>query len=239
MEATLIAADLWDVVGPEEEDVIYKGPKGLKEKKKKQQQARAKIVLEISVSQLPFVMGMVDPRQMWDTLETVHRSVSVNSILSLRRSFFRMTKLESESIMTWISRVRARAIELSNTPCPASDLDIILVITDGLPPVFETVVSALDGLPFDDLTISNVITRISGHESHLARIADKSTHSSPIDDPVAMVAASNSKRRTRKMKCYSCGGIGHVSTQCPSQSDECHLFEDQEEENVAATMIYL
>jgi hypothetical protein len=45
MEATLIAADLWEVIGPEDPERVNTGAKGAREKMKKMQQARAKIVL--------------------------------------------------------------------------------------------------------------------------------------------------------------------------------------------------
>jgi hypothetical protein len=61
-EVTLIAVDLWEAIGPEDLDLVHKGPKGAWEKMKKMQQAQAKIVLELNPSQLPFVMGLEDPQ---------------------------------------------------------------------------------------------------------------------------------------------------------------------------------
>ncbi|TFK80235.1 hypothetical protein K466DRAFT_445318, partial [Polyporus arcularius HHB13444] len=100
-----------------------------------------------------------------EALEQVHRSSSVNSALSLRRSFLRMVKKEDESAIGWIGRVRARALELSHTPCPATTVDVILVITEGLPPQYAPVLTQLESLPFDSLTISAVTTRITGFEA--------------------------------------------------------------------------
>ncbi|RDX45144.1 hypothetical protein OH76DRAFT_1297383, partial [Lentinus brumalis] len=98
-------------------------------------------------------------------LEQVHRSSSVNSALSLRRSFLRMVKTEGESAISWIGRVRSRALELSHTPCPATVVDTILVITEGLPLQYAPVLTQLESLPFDSLTIKDVTTRITGFEA--------------------------------------------------------------------------
>ncbi|KAL6305910.1 hypothetical protein BKA93DRAFT_696141, partial [Sparassis latifolia] len=78
-----------------------------------------------------------------------------------------MTKVESESIMTWISRVRTAALELSRTPYPTTELDIIMVISNGLPDEYQPVVNALDSLPFEELKLFAVTMRITGLEAQL------------------------------------------------------------------------
>ena len=211
MESTLIAGDLWEVVGPEALELVPKGVKAVKAQAKKMEQARAKIVLNIDLGQLSFISGLENPRDIWLALEGVHRSASVNSVLSLRRRFLRMTMRESESIMTWISRVRTAAGELSHTPCPVSDIDIILVITDGLPPTFATVVSALDNLPLTELTIPNVVNRIYGRAAQIARESEKvseAEHTSAL--------AARGSGGGQEVTCFRCGGRGHLSKVCPS-----------------------
>ena len=227
MEAVLIAAEMWGVVGPEDEEPVFKGVKGVKEKKTKQQQARAKIVLSLDSSQLSFIIGLDDPREIWTTLRDIHRSQSVNSVLSLRRRFFRMRKLETETTLGFISRVRRAAHELSNTPAPVLELDQILVITDGLPEDYTTVVTALDSLPFSELKMSNVITRITGREAQLQRSEEKTS-----DDTIALVARHTyGKGQPKKIsdrsavQCYTCQGFGHIAAVCPSADSHAHIAQ--------------
>ncbi|GBE86485.1 hypothetical protein SCP_0903640 [Sparassis crispa] len=61
MKAHLVAADLWEVVGPEEEELIARGPKGVAVKKKKREQAYWKILMNLSPSQMAFVLGSENP----------------------------------------------------------------------------------------------------------------------------------------------------------------------------------
>lgn len=211
MTSILVAMELWDAVrptseAPTSEEMIPRGPKAVREQQKKRELARAKIILAIDPSQVPFVMGMEDPREMWDALEQVHRSSSVNSALSLRRSFLRMLKSEDESAIAWIGRVRARALELSHTPCPATTIDVILVITEGLPPEYAPVLTQLESLPFDSLTVTAVTTRITGFEAQLSRARSGATDTFDLH---AHVARSD-------VTCHQCGGVGHYLRECPT-----------------------
>ncbi|TFY76941.1 hypothetical protein EWM64_g7071 [Hericium alpestre] len=199
MEALLIAADL--------------GVKAVQAREKKRQQARSKITLSIESSQMPFIVGLEDPRLMWKTLEDIHRSGSVNHILSLRRCFFSMTKLESESTMDWTSCVRSTALELFHSPVPVQDIDIILVITDDLPEEYQSIVTALDGIPFSDLTLSSVMSCISGLESQLSRSQDRCSVS---DQALVARQTRFTGSSSKDVTCYTCGEKGHMARVCPS-----------------------
>jgi len=217
MSAYLKSQDLWEVVGPEVEDLVAKGVKGVAAKEKKKQIALAKITMCVDSSQLPFFQGSEDPRDVWNLLEFIHRSGSINSILSLRRRFFRMSMHDTESAMQWISRVQKAAMELQHTPVPIALIDVILVISDGLPPSYDPVITALDTLEYSQLTLPLVISRVIGHESKLTRSKEKLEEVLPSGDGSALVARRNDRSITLStIICYNCGGRGHVKAKCPS-----------------------
>ena len=159
-------------------------------------------------------------------LRDIHRSQLVNSVLSLRHRFFRMRKQEAETTLSFIARVRCAAHELSNTPAPVLELDQILVITDGLGEEYATVVTALDSLPFAELTMQNVITRITGRDSQLQRSEDKTS-----DEVMALAArhvhtkGQPKKTLDRSVVCYACQGFGHIAAVCPSVDSHARVAE--------------
>ncbi len=209
MVAVLIAAELWDVVHPADEVTeLPKGPKGVQVQQRKRELARSKITLALDASQLPFMMGMEDPREMWEAIQDMHRSSSLNHALSLCRSFFRMCKNENETVTGWIGRVRARALELSYTPCPATIVDIVLIMTEGLPPEYSSVVTQLDALSVNSLTVSAVTTLIIGAEAQLLRSQAKALSV----DLSAHIARTD-------VVCHQCNGHGHYKCECPTPKE--------------------
>ena len=178
------------------------------------QMARAKLLLAVDASQVPFITGIQDPRLIWKALHDVHRAMSVNSILSLRRRFFHMAKAEDETTLFFISRVRRAALELANTPAPVTELDQILVITDGLPPQYAPVATALDNLSFDQLNMQNLISRVTGLEAQFSRTQEGT------EELQALIARRRWPKNTAEdasgLTCYCCGGRGHVAAVCPS-----------------------
>lgn len=229
LEAVLTAKDLWDVVGPQEDEPVYRGPKGQKERQHKVVQAKACIILSLDASQLPLVQGITDPRVMWNTLRGVHRSRSVNSILSLRRRFFHMRKRDDETTLAFITRVRRAANELSETPAPVSEIDQIIVITDGLPSDYATVITALDNLPFAELSMSGVMQRIAGRESQLEREQANFTADGNSIPAAALIARGKDAKASANSRCFNCGGWGHMATICPSPpSASAHIAAEED-----------
>lgn len=227
VKAYLVGADLWEVVGPEKDEVVAKGVKGVAAKKKKNELAYSKILETLSSSQMAYVLGTENPREAWGLLEEVHRSSSVNSILALRRRFFRMMKDESESIITWIARVRTAALELKYTDHPVSELDIIMVVTDGLDSeIFGDVVSALDALPAKDIKMSDVTTRLLGKEAMLNRRGEKlddlEIRANYASDRRGGKGTGSVSRHGPELTCFNCGGRGHYADDCPSPPPPPH-----------------
>ncbi|KAH9830354.1 uncharacterized protein C8Q71DRAFT_717129 [Rhodofomes roseus] len=151
--------------------------------------------------------------------------------------------------MQWISRVQKAAMELHHTPVPVATVDIVLVISDGLPNTYDPVITALDGLDYSQLTLPLVISRVIGHESKLARSKEKEreTLESPGSDPssYALVARHGNKKAgtSPSIICYNCGGRGHIKVDCPSPSVDVHAHvaalsekDDGDEHAMLATM---
>src|ERR1700728_1680664 len=105
MEALLVEREVWGVVsGSESRPRTAPGTKIMKADIKKQQLARAKIILHVENSQHPHTRDP-DPQVIWDELARIHRSRGFGSILSMRRRFYGMSKNPDHSMRQWVASV--------------------------------------------------------------------------------------------------------------------------------------
>ena len=84
MEAFLTTKDLWDIVaGMEVRPAGSNNTKAVKSWQKKQRLAQAEIILHVEPSQLPHTC-FDNLKDIWDNLETVHRSHGFATCLPLK-----------------------------------------------------------------------------------------------------------------------------------------------------------
>ena len=105
----------------------------------------------------------------------------------------------------WIAVVKQVAYQLTEIGATASDEDIIVALTLGLPNSYENFVVTLDSTPFDQLTLDYITMRLLNEESRQAPHAPQAEH--------AFTA-------TVKHRCYRCGKHGHFAADCSKQAQD-------------------
>lgn len=207
MEAVLIRKDLLGIVeGTVTQPLGSPNSKAVKAFVHKQKLTRAEIILRVSPSQLPHVRNP-DPKVIWDNLRALHQSRGFASRLSLRRRFITMKKGDTQSIQSWIADIRRVAFQLSEIDVSVPDEDIILVLTAGLPPSYDSFIISLDAVSPDLLTLDFVISRLLNEEARQGIPA--------ADSPSVAMAATRVKTPLEKITCFKCQKKGHYQSHCP------------------------
>ncbi|RDB26438.1 hypothetical protein Hypma_006056 [Hypsizygus marmoreus] len=232
MEALLVEKDLWDVVaGTEVMPTTGPNSKTTKAFVRKQKLARAKIILHVENSQLPHTRHS-DPKEIWDNLARVHRSRGFGTLLAMRRRFFALQKHDDISMQAWIAQVRDAAFHLEAAEFPVDDLDLIIVLTQGLPESYDPLIITLDSTPIDELDVDNIITRLlneetrqKGDKEHFGYVAVGKRSKNIVDrgkrkgkgrDAKSEKGRNSSQTDSKHMRCFNCRGRGHRASKCPS-----------------------
>lgn len=215
MEAMLTRKDLLDYVdGSKRHPGGTEGSKKVNDFYRKQSEARAKIILRVSPSQLAHCRDP-DPMIIWNNLITIHSSRGCSTTIALRRHFHRLRLEQFENMSTYVARVRHIAFLLEEADVTVTDDDIILAITSGLPHSYDSFLISLDATSDDNYTLPHVIARLvneyqrqHGHKSH-----DQST----TDPTNVAMAAATQRRDLAHITCFGCGKKGHYQANCPDR----------------------
>ena len=208
MEAVLVRKQLMQIVdGSKVMPLGSPNSKAVLAFKRSQSEARAEIILCLEPSQLPHARDP-DPKVIWEELDAVHRSRGFATRLALRRKFLFLKKKQDQSMQSWIADVRDAAHRLQDADAEASDEDIILVLTQGLPSEFDNFVVSLDATDASLLTLDYVITRLLNEEARQGIVIT----------PRAESALASLRRDLQNITCFHCQNKGHYKSQCPQLS---------------------
>ena len=220
MEADLVDKGLWeyvfgDVVKPEGDTAAIK--KAIVEFEMKVRQARARMIKRVTAGQLPH-MRNADPKVIWAELKRVHRGGGFGSKLAMRRRFINARMGAKETMAAWIGRVKGMSFGLEAIEVKVSEEDLILVLTNGLPPSFESFVIALDAVRPEDITLANVVARLANEEGRQGvNVVIKEEEEQRLAE--SALAATKARRDRSDIICFGCGKKGHFCNECPDRKE--------------------
>lgn len=210
----MVCQGYWDLF---KEKVSLKDLKDEELKKVKMRMAEARVLLILGVEDAQLAQ-MTDPNPyvIWENLGKVHHAHGFGSGLALCHVFITASMKKDQTMEAWIREVRSLANCLIAINVLTSNEDIIVVLTTGLPPSYETVIISLNAVASTKLTLNFVITCLLNEESHqnFACLIIKVESEEVKIDSEAIVAV---KKTGINIICFYCGGTSHFSASCEVQ----------------------
>lgn len=225
MEAELVRKKLWLVVDVQVDGSDTKNEEELKTEMEKKlakrsattmAEARAEMILRVEGGQLSHMLAR-DPRDVWMTLESVHRARGFATSLSLKRRFLTAKKGAKQTMQSWIGDVRAQQFELGHVGVTVTEQDMILALTMGLPSSYDGLIIVFDSTPSAELTLETVISRLINEETRQSSLGTIRTERTIRPKDVADEAmAVTSKRHVdpADVTCFFCDKKGHFKSNC-------------------------
>ena len=243
MHGILYADDLYDIVTGQERAANDATAQQLAEFRKKEKKALKIILPTISKDLVQYLpVPPTDPKAVWDSLVSHFESASSLNVYSLKLKLFRMALTEKENPIPWIRKRMEIYGQLRQLGKDIEEKDQVTETLGMLPPTFyESVITSLmTQLPTRDMSMMEVSEYLDNFWKNKTGFHGNSkgnTESAYTTD----YAGTNSSRRGRgrgrggsrggrgavqgracqsSIKCYGCGGTGHVKRDCPSVKEK-------------------
>ena len=122
----------------------------------KEEKAQSTISLSIEDSQIVHICKCETAKEMWEELQKVHERASPSNKLYLIRKLYQ-SKLKPDQPMQEDMRSTLKLVERLYGICEnIKDCHVAALLLSGLPDSYESIVTALDARPDDELTLAYV-----------------------------------------------------------------------------------
>lgn len=210
------------IIKAEDSEAVKKKKKEDTEKRKKRdRKCKSFIISRISDSQLEYVQDQPTPKAMWVALHKVFERKSIASRLHLKKKLLTLRHESGTSLQEHFLIFDRVVREYKATGAMIDDIDVVCHLLLTLGPRFATVVTALETMPEENLTLEFVKCRLLDEEIK-CRGKDVGL-SGPKREPAAFVGKPTG---AKKWKCFVCQKVGHKAAECPDREKK----EEREEE---------
>lgn len=189
---------------------------------KKERKCFSLIVQRIGNDYLEFVKDKANPKAAWLSLCGAFERKGVSNRMFLRRELLSLKMNENEILENHLLKFDKVLRDLKAVGAKMEEEDIICQLLMSLPKIFEPVITALETLKAEELTMEFVKGRlldcdIKRRTNNFNGNQSQDRKSNVINEvPLAMLGYSK-----KNITCFICGKKGHYQNNCPDKAKQC------------------
>lgn len=172
------------------------------------------LIKHIDDDQLEHVKDKFTSKDIYDALEQIFERKSISGQIVLRRKLLTLKYDGKEHIKHHILKFETTLRELKSIGAKPEKLDIICQLLMTLPPSFDSLVTAIETINPEMLTIDYV-------KSRLIDEYDKRSVEGSIGNKSSYEMNTHAMSAFR-YKCFNCGKSGHKRWECPAEFKSNH-----------------
>lgn len=194
----------------------------LQQLKRNDRKCKSQIVQRIADSHLEYVKDEETAHGIWTVLSNTFERKGIASQLRLRKLLLTMKYSTSETMGNHFLKFDKLIRELRSTGAKLEDTDVVCHLLLTMPTEYDVVVTAIETLSADKLTLSFVKNRLLDEEAKRNGSAERVQADSNKSSTAFVSTASSGKAGRYKQsvpkrfpyKCYNCGLTGHKRADC-------------------------
>uniref|UniRef100_A0A8D9DSZ1 Copia protein n=1 Tax=Cacopsylla melanoneura TaxID=428564 RepID=A0A8D9DSZ1_9HEMI len=199
-----------DCSGCIEAKITNKGSKKADEKElRKDAKAKNLIVQNVADSHLSLLQNCDCAYEMWNILTNQFEKKGMCGKIMIKKRLINMKMKNNESVQDYSQRFDTVVSELKALGEEVKESEILCQYLIGINEKFSTVVSILENMKEEDLSLDYVKRRLQHEEEKLMFEKPVSNHSNQTDKNMVFQADSG-----RGPVCFKCGKLGHFQKKC-------------------------
>lgn len=216
MRAVLTAKNLDSHI---DSDIKPNDSKELGDWSKKNQLAKAMILLTLSEDIVKLVLACSSAGQVWQRLKEIHAQDSEACRMLVQQEFYNIRMKPGSKVSTYVAEVELIAKKLRDIGVDLKDEELISKIVSGLTMDFKNFMTNWMATPKDERKYANLLPRLLAEESlrpqeeQQVGVAMKASYNRHSNRNGKHQNAKSNKKRS--IICYNCNEEGHVKRECP------------------------
>lgn len=186
------------------------------ELKKKERKCFSLIVQRIGNDYLEYVKDKNNPKDAWSSLCAAFERKGVSNRMFLRRKLLSLKMKENDNLEHHLLEFDKILRSLKAVGANMEEEDIICQLLLSLPESYESVITALETMKAEELTIEFVKGRLLDIDIKKKSMGSKERLEHNEDHPSAMMGYNK-----KQITCFLCGKKGHFQNNCPDYVRGC------------------
>lgn len=192
--------------------------KAAEKRAKQDRRCKSLLISRINDNMLEYIQDKESPKAIWQALERVFQRKSIASRLHLQKKLLTLRHgggCLQDHFLTFERIVR----EYKSTGAKLEDIDVVCYLLLTLGPEFATVVTALETMPEDKLSLDFVKCRLLDEE--IKRSGESGRSREPGEAAAFSGAGTKQQKKKKtsvKWKCFGCNREGHKIADCPEKN---------------------
>lgn len=205
------------VIAGDAQNVIDRKNKLKEDLKKKERKCFSLIVQRIGNDYLEYVKGKNNPKDAWTSLCSAFERKGVSNRMFLRRKLLTLTMKENENLESHLLTFEQILRDLKAVGAKMEEEDIVCQLLLSLPESYESVVTALETMKPEELTMEFVKGRLLDRDIKKKSMV-RGEQKSFTDEHSSAMMGYNKKQ----IICFLCGKKGHFQNNCPDFKKNCN-----------------